>query len=443
MAHLFVVEDDADHLAALCDLMEAAGHVATGFATAAAALAAMNDPPDLMLTDLRMPGMDGLDLLRAVKALPIDLPVILLTGHGDVGHAVQAIRAGAEDFLEKPYDAAHLVAVIARSLAARATRAEVTRLQQALAEKAEVTLLGQSRAMRAFRERLNRLAALDVDVLITGETGTGKELAARALHAGSARAAGPFVAVNCAALPEAMFETLMFGHAAGAFPGAGEGKPGKAEAAEGGTLMLDEVEAMTPAVQAKLLRVLQERAVERLGEHGLRPLNIRVIATSKTDLRAAGDSFRPDLFYRLAGAELASPTLREAAEDIPLIFGHYAQLAARRYGRTDPEIGWGLQQQLKRRVWPGNMRELKAAAEAHALGLWDMRADEAAMQGEGSLGGNSGGSLADRVAGFEAREIAAVLDRHRGNTLRAAETLGLPRRTLNDKMRRYGLSSES
>ena len=431
--HLFVVEDDADHLAALCDLMQAAGHRVQGFASADAALAALTtSAPDLMLSDLRMPGMDGLDLLRAVKARPGDLPVILLTGHGDVGHAVQAIRAGAEDFLEKPYDAAHLVAVIARTLAARATRAEVGRLQQVLAERAEVTILGQSRAMKALRARIAALAPLDVDVLITGETGTGKELAARALHAGSMRADGPFVAVNCAALPEAMFETLMFGHAAGAFPGAGEARPGKLEAAQGGTLMLDEVEAMPPPLQAKLLRALQERAVERLGEHGLRPVDLRVIATSKTDLRLEG-AFRPDLYYRLAGAELATPTAREAAEDVPPIFAHDAPLAARRYGRGDPDLPWPLQQHLKRRNWPGNMREVRAAAEAHALGLAPLRADDAAPLTEASL--------AERVAGFEAREIAAVLDRHRGNTLRAAETLGLPRRTLNDKMRRYGLTS--
>jgi two-component system C4-dicarboxylate transport response regulator DctD len=435
-ARLVVVEDDADHLAALCDLLEAAGHAVTGFAAAPLALPALaEDPPDLVVTDLRMPGMDGLTLLRAIKSLPHDLPVILLTGHGDVGHAVQAIRAGAEDFLEKPYDAKHLVAVIARALAARATRAEVGRLQQVLAEVAEVTILGQSRAMMALKDRITALAPLDVDVLITGETGTGKELAARALHAASPRAAGPFVAVNSAALPEAMFETIMFGHAAGAFPGAETAKAGKLEAASGGTLLLDEVEAMPLPLQAKLLRVLQDRAVERLGEHGLRPLDLRVIATSKTDLRVAcqAGTFRPDLFYRLAGAELVTPSLREAGEDIPLIFAHYAQLAARRYGRPDPEPGFALVQHLKRRPWPGNVREVKAAAEAYALGLLDMRADEGPALPDQTL--------ADRVAAFEAREIAAALDRHRGNTVRTAETLGLPRRTLNDKMRRYGLLS--
>ena len=430
-ARLFVVEDDADHAGALCDLMQAAGHDATAFSSAAAALAALTDPPDLILSDLRMPGMDGLGLLRAIRALPLDLPVILLTGHGDIGHAVQAIRAGADDFLEKPYDAAHLIAVVARALAARATRAEVGRLQQVLAERAEETLLGQSRALSGLRDRIAALAPLEVDVVITGETGTGKELAARALHAGGARAGGPFVAINCAALPEAMADLILFGHAAGAFPGAAEARAGKLEAAQGGTLMLDEVESMPPPVQAKLLRALQDRSVERLGENGLRPVDLRVIATSKADLRNA-PGFRADLYYRLAGATLRTPPLREAGEDIPLIFAHYAQRAARRYGRPDPALPFALTQHLKRRAWPGNMRELKAAAEAHALGLFALSPTEDTGLPEGTL--------AERVAAFEAREIAAALDRHRDNTLRVAEKLGLPRRTLNDKMRRYGLS---
>ena len=436
MARIFVVEDDADHLSALCDLMDAAGHEAHGFAGAKVALEAFEDHgPDLLLTDLRMPEMDGLDLLAAIKGRELDLPVIVLTGHGDIGHAVQAIRSGAEDFLEKPYDGVHLVAVITRALAARATRAEVGRLQQVLAERADETILGQSRAIRGLRERIAALAPLDVDVLITGETGTGKELAARALHAASPRAKGALVAVNCAALPEAMFETLMFGHAAGAFPGAGAARPGKIEAAHGGTLLLDEIEALPMPMQAKLLRVLQERSVERLGENGLRAVDLRVIATSKTDLKQASLSgtFRTDLYYRLAGAEMSTPSLHDAAEDIPLIFAHYAQRAARRYGRQDPVLSPALQKALKGRVWHGNVRELKASAEAQALGLLDLSAERVPQLPEGTL--------AERVAAFEAREIAATLDRHRGNTVRVAEALGLPRRTLNDKMRRYGVTS--
>ncbi|WP_425101521.1 sigma-54-dependent transcriptional regulator [Tropicibacter sp. S64] len=433
-ARIFIVDDDEDHLSALADLMDASGYTVQTFGGAAAALAAMTQQPDLVITDLRMPNMDGIALLKELRLQKQVVPVVLLTGHGDVGHAVDAIRAGAEDFLEKPYESAHLLAVIRRTLEAQATRNEVARLQQVLAERADDSILGRSRAMQRFRKRISVLASVDLDVLITGETGTGKELAARAIHAASTRSDGPFVALNCAALPETMAETILFGHAEGVLAHDAAGRVGKLEAAQGGTLMLDEVETMPGGIQAKLLRVLQERSFERLGDTVARPLDVRVIATSKTNLRVL-DTFRPDFFYRLAGAELTTPTLREAGEDIPLIFAHYAQLAARRYGREARKLPWALAQTLKRQVWSGNVRELKTSAEAYALGL-------AEFEGTGAPA-SAPKTLADRVAEFEAREISAVLDAHAGNTLRAAETLGLPRRTLNDKMRRYAISSDA
>lgn len=435
-AAVFVVDDDADHLIALADLVGAAGHAPQSFTGGEAALAAARaDAPAAIITDLRMPGMDGLALTTALRAAGVTAPVIMLTGHGDVAHAVRAMRAGAEDFLEKPYDAAHLLAVLDRALKGQAARQELTRLQGLVQAREAHEILGDSAAIAALRARIAALAPLDVDVVVTGETGTGKELVARALHAQGPRAAGPYVAVNCAALPEAMFESLMFGHAEGAFAGAGAAKPGKMEAAGGGTLVLDEVEAMAPAQQAKLLRVLEERQVERLGENRLRALDIRVVATSKADLAAAarqGD-FRADLYWRLAGATIETEPLRAMGQDIVLIFTHYAQLAARRYGRPDPDIGFALRKALLARPWPGNMRELKAAAEAHALGLAPL-----VPVAEAAPGGD-GGSLPERVATFEAREIRAALERFRGNTDLAAKALGLPRRTLNDKMNRYGL----
>jgi len=431
-ACIHIVDDDDDHLSALCDLVAACGYEVRGFSSPRAALDGLADAPDLMISDLRMPGMDGIALLKEIKQHDLGLPVILLTGHGDVVHAVDAIRAGAEDFLEKPYEAAHLLAVIRRALDATAARTEVARLQQVLAERADASILGTSRAMRMFRDRIAAIALVDLDVVVTGETGTGKELAAQAIHAASARGQGPFVALNCAALPDALAETILFGHGAGALAHDAEGRAGKLEAAHGGTLMLDEVETMSPAIQAKLLRVLQERVVERIGETVPRTLDIRVIATSKTNLRVLED-FRPDLYFRISGIDLTTPTLREAAADISLIFAHYAQLAARRYGRPDPEMPWAMRQNLKRRAWLGNVRELKAAAEAFALGLFDATTENDPNPGPQTL--------AQRVSEFEAREIAAVLDTHGNNTLRAAELLGIPRRTLNDKMRRYGLSS--
>lgn len=430
---VFIVDDDTDHLSALADLVETSGYDVNAFVSAATALDAMVMQPDLIISDLRMPGMDGMALLKEVRARKKSVPFLLLTGHGDVSHAVEAIKAGAEDFLEKPYDAAHLIAVIRRTLEAQAARREVARLQEMLAERANQSIIGRSRAMQQFRKRIAALASVDLDVLITGETGTGKELAARAIHAASARSDGPFIALNCAVLPEFLAETILFGHGEGVFAHDVAGRTGKLEAAHGGTLMLDEIETMPSTIQAKLLRVLQERCFERMGDTITRYLDVRVIATTKNNLRLL-DTFRPDLFFRLAGAELTTPTLHEAGEDIPLIFAHYAQLAARRYGRKDPQMPWTLSQKLKRQIWVGNVRELKTSAEAFALGLFEFD----------GIGGPVSGptTLATRVSDFEAREIAAVLDAHAGNTLRAAETLGLPRRTLNDKMRRYGIASD-
>jgi two-component system, NtrC family, C4-dicarboxylate transport response regulator DctD len=426
---VFVVDDDADHLAALCDLIEVGGHSATGFLHAKDAVAAAGDtPPKAILTDLRMPGMDGMALTEAVAALDADIPVIMLTGHGDVAAAVRAIQAGAEDFLEKPYDAQHLLSVLNRTLRAQATRAELARLQSELSQKSD-SILGESAALVKLREQISAIAPLNVDVILTGETGTGKELCARALHAASLRTAGPYIALNCAALPESLFELEVFGHAAAAFPGAIE-KPGKLEAANGGTLVLDEIEAMPMHVQAKLLRALQERHVERLGENRLRPLDLRIIATAKTDLRQAiaDNRFRADLFYRLNGAELCLPPLRGLGPDITLIFAHYANLAARLYGRSAPDIGISLRRDLQRHDWPGNVRELKTAAERLALGLGPSVPHVSQAQ-----------TLPERIAEYEAREISAALDRFNQSVERAAQSLGIPRRTLADKMARYGI----
>lgn len=429
---VFVVDDDADHLAAASDLIDAGGHAVKGFSNAADALAALDtDDPGVILTDLRMPGMDGFDFIAALKEHGGDHPVIVMTGHGDVAQAVRAIREGAEDFLEKPYEAGHLLHVLGRTLKARATRAELARLRAGM----EPEILGDSPGIAALRARIAALAPLDVDVVVTGPTGSGKELVARALHAASPRHEARYVALNCAALPEALFEAEVFGHAAGAFPGAAAGRPGKLELASGGTLVLDEIEAMPLALQAKLLRALQERQVERLGENRLRPLDLRVVAIAKADLKAMvyAGTFRPDLFYRLAGAQIATLPLNDMAADIPLLFAHFATSAAARHGRPVPEITFATRRALSRRAWPGNVRELKAAAERFALGIDAVDADAPRTV--------TGDTLADRLVDFEAREIRAALESCRGNTERAAELLGLPRRTLSDKMKRLGITA--
>ncbi|MDZ4309504.1 MAG: sigma-54 dependent transcriptional regulator [Cypionkella sp.] len=440
-ACLFIVDDDADHLAALCDLAGAAGYRFKGFSDGATALLACQSAlPDALVTDLRMPGMDGIALLQAVRAKGWDLPILMITGHGDVTHAVRAIQAGAEDFLEKPYDSQHLLMVLARILQARATRAELARLQALLGKDDTPLLLGESSALNALRARIALLAPLPVDVVIIGDTGTGKELVAHALHQTSNRSAGPFHVVNCAALPEALFEIEMFGHAEGAFPGAGAARAGRIEATSGGTLVLDEIESLPLAMQAKLLRVLGERMVQRLGDVEIRPLDLRLITISKTDLRLATQlgGFRADLYYRLAGAEITTPQLRQTGNDIVLLYSHFASASARRNARPPPEISFALRRDLMRRPWPGNVRELRNAAEAHALGLSTPLTPQSM-----DTTTQSTGSLAERVAGFEAREIAAVLDKCRGNAIKAAEILQMPRRTLADKIRRYGLKLQT
>lgn len=431
---IHVVDDDADHLAALCDLLRARGYRVAGFISAEMACASP-DIPELVLSDLRMPGLDGLDLLAHLRERHPDLAVVLLTGHGDVPQAVRAMRLGAEDFLEKPYDGAHLIAVVERALRNAATRAEVLRLRAELTRRSDSVLLGQSAAMQELRAQIAALAPLEIDIVVTGETGTGKELVACALHDGSPRRTGPFIAINCAALPEALFEIEMFGHVAGAFPGAAD-KPGKLETASGGTLVLDEIEAMPRSLQAKFLRVLEERGVVRLGEHQLRPLDLRLIALTRADLRGmtVEGSFCPALYFRIAGSGIKMPLLRETGQDIPLIFEHFVTEAARRVGRQAPAIDYSLRQRLMRRPWSGNMRELRAVAERFVLDI-----EQPSLAAVSAVGQET---LAERVATFEAREIRSTLERCRGNTERAAQVLGMARRTLTDKIHRYGIRLE-
>lgn len=430
-ATLLIVDDEKNTREGLRLSLEEHFEVYLAADAAQAMTVLQNDKVDVMLTDLRLGADDGMQLIEKALKLPEPPLCVMMTAYGSVDTAVEAVKRGAWDFITKPLNLDELELLIKRALKERRLESENKQLRRVVTEQAGFRqLLGRSKAMEDVMAVIRQVAPTKANVLIEGESGTGKELAARALHDQSARAGGPFIALNCAAVPESAAETILFGHAQGAIAHDAPGRIGKLEAANGGTLMLDEVETLPPPVQAKLLRVLQERQVERIGETQPRALDIRVIATTKTDLRTV-EGFRPDLYFRLAATVLQLPTMHEAAEDIPLLFVHYAQLAARRYGRPDPEVSWALGQQLRKRAWPGNIRELKAVAEAYALGLHSLPTVDSAVPGKETL--------AERVAEFEAREIAVVLERHKGNTLRTAETLGLPRRTLNDKMRRYGL----
>lgn len=392
--------------------------------------------PGVILSDVRMPGMSGLELLAKLQHQDVDLPVILLTGHGDVPMAVEAMREGAYDFLEKPFSPETLLNSLRRALDKRRLVLENRALHEQADHRSrlEASLLGVSQGLQTLRRQVLDLAALPVNVLIRGETGSGKELVARCLHDFGSRADKPFVALNCAAIPEQLFEAELFGHESGAFTGAQGKRIGKLEYADGGTLFLDEIESMPLAQQVKLLRVLQDKKLERLGANQSIDVDLRIIAATKPDLldEARAGRFREDLAYRLNVAQLRLPPLRERREDIPLLYEHFAQAAAQRLGRSHGPLSGAQLSRLLSHDWPGNVRELANVAERQVLGLDEP--EPAAIE--------TGQSLAAQQEAFEAQCLRAALTRHNGDIKAVLEELQLPRRTFNEKMQRHGLTRE-
>jgi two-component system C4-dicarboxylate transport response regulator DctD len=438
-----VLVDDDPHLRkALSQTLDLAGLKVLGLADARGLPALLPaDWPGVVVSDIRMPGIDGLELQQQLHALDSELPVLLITGHGDIQLAVQAMRAGAYDFLEKPFPSEALLDSVRRALALRQLVLDNRSLRLALADRQQLStrLLGQSPAMQRLREQIGALAGTQADVLILGETGAGKEVVARALHDLSSRRGGPFVAINAGALAESVVESELFGHEAGAFTGAQKRRIGKFEFANGGTLFLDEIESMSLDVQVKLLRMLQERVVERLGGNQSIPLDIRVIAATKEDLRQAADQgrFRADLYYRLNVAPLRIPALRERSDDLLFLFRHFAETAASRHGLPIRELRPEQRAQLLRHTWPGNVRELQNTAERFALGL-ELGLEDPAHVADGTSA-TTGSALNEQVDAFERALIAAELARPHGSLRSVAEALGLPRKTLHDKLRKHGL----
>ncbi|AMV48178.1 sigma-54-dependent transcriptional regulator [Paraburkholderia caribensis] len=438
---VLVVEDDENVRFGVEQAVALAGFAVSAFASAAQALAEVAPgAPLVIVSDVRMPGIDGLQLLDKVMAIDSQIPVVLISGHADISTAVGAMQVGAYDFIEKPFSSDHIAGRVARAVEKRRLTLEVQGLRAALDnwQGIEALVLGKSPAIAEVRKKILRLADTSVSVLITGETGTGKELIARSLHDFGGRRDKHFVALNCGGLPEQIFESELFGHEAGAFTGAIKKRVGKIEWAHGGTLFLDEIETMPVGLQIKMLRVLQERTLERLGANESIAVDCRVIAASKADLTAlsADGRFRSDLLYRLNVAQIELPPLRERREDVPLLFEHFVLAAARRFGQPAPVVSASQVSELMTHAWPGNVRELQNVADRFVLGL---TGDSLLAEGGGTT--VKGGTLADQLAYFERRLIEDMLRRHHGNVAEASEALGMPKKTLYHKLRQLKIAA--
>ena len=435
-ASVAFVDDDDDLRNANRQTLELAGYKVTPFADAMSALRFLSaDFPGVVVTDVRMPHIDGFELFRRLRTVDPDLPVILVTGHGDIDMAVEAMREGAYDFIAKPYPADRLVQTIRRALEKRRLVIENRQLRLALESSDEtLPLIGQTPVMQNLRKTLRHVANADVDVLIAGETGTGKDVAAGLLHEWSRRKDGNFVALNCGALPDTVIESELFGHEAGAFTGAQKKRIGRIEYASGGTLFLDEIESMPLATQVKLLRVLETREVTPLGTNEHRPVDLRVVAAAKVDLGSPEQraNFREDLFYRLNVVTVSIPPLRERKDDIPLLFTHFLQRAAARFKSEPPELTAALRARLMDHDWPGNVRELSHFAERMALGLDELTGVQVSQS-------TNKVPLPDAVENYEARLIRDALAANHGDVRSTIEALGIPRKTFYDKLQRHGI----
>ena len=435
---ILFVDDEAAMRQAVTQWLELAGFELIVHEHAASAAGKLSAAfPGIVVTDLKMEGMDGLALLRRAQETDPELPVLVITGHGDVQTAVEAMRLGAYDFIEKPFAPERFLEVVRHASEKRQLVIENRRLRRAVNDQTLLSrIVGTSKAAENLRAAVADLAGTDVSIILYGETGVGKDLVARCLHDFGKRQKGNYVAINCAAVPETMVESEFFGHEAGAFTSAVKSRPGKIEYASGGTLFLDEIDSMPMSMQGKLLRVLQERVVERLGSNQSVSVDLRAVAASKIDLRRASEDgrFRSDLYFRLSVVELVVPPLRDRKEDIPLLFEYFAGLSAAAHRRELRPLSAATVNALMAQNWPGNVRELRNAAERYALGLGGF-APRAQPD-------DSKQSLAEQVEAFERAIIERSLAASGGKITSVMADLDIPRRTLSEKMAKLGLDRQ-
>ena len=452
---VLVVDDDADGVEVMTHLLEREGHVVRGETSPKAALALLSDPAevfDVVVTDVGMTEMSGIALCERMLAARPGLLVIVNTGHNDVDTAVSALRAGAHDFLAKPVDPKVLALRVARAVQQQRVVDEVVQLRLAVSEVVPTGMIGSGSAMRSVYDMVSRVAASDASVLVQGETGTGKELVARAIHAASPQKDGPFVAINCAAVPSALIESELFGHAKGAFTDAKLQRTGLFRQAEGGTVFLDEIGELPIEMQPKLLRALQERTVRPVGSDSEIPFNVRVLAATNRNLEDEVEEkrFREDLYYRIAVVKIELPPLRERGGDVIELAAHCLRAIERRRGVPVPSMSPAVAEKLLGYSWPGNVRELENAMErAVALARFgELTVDDLpdrvrAYQADRFVVSVEAATELITMEEVERRYVIRAMTLLDGNKTRAAEVLGIDRRTLYRKLDRWGLGDES
>jgi len=455
MSDILLVEDKESLRHVIRLTLENAGYTVTESADARIAVNEISTTRyRLVLTDLRMPHGSGLDVLRAARASDPDVPVILMTAFGSIDEAVQAMKDGAHDFLQKPVDSNHLLLLVERALDQARLRNENILLREDWSRRYGFPrIIGESEVMKRAVGETQRVAQTEATVLLLGESGTGKELFARAVHHLSNRRNKPFVAINCAAIPETLIENELFGHERGAFTGASDRRQGKFELASGGTVFLDEIGELPLAVQGKLLRAIEEKVVDRIGGRAQVPVDVRVIAATNKDLKAAVDQgeFRGDLFFRLAVFPLEIPALRERGDDVVLLANHFASQLGRDLRGREAELSKDAIAHIRGRMWPGNVRELENAIERACilsdslilepldLGLVSASIDDDKSLNDFDLSGTLSDVAHRALTVVERKKISAALAANSSNKSRTAEDLGISYKTLLNKIKEYGL----